>query len=247
MRIAISGAACQGKTTFINDFIKEWPKYTTPTESYRDVVKSKEHKINKEVTKESQWSILNFMIDQLQKHGDKGNKIIFDRCPFDNLVYSLWGNVKNSAEFDDAFISKCIPLVCESMKYLDIIFFTPITKIAPVKIEDKEQRETDQEFITEIDTIFKSIIQQFQKTGASVFFPKDDSPGIVEIFGKPEERIQLARYYLNADGDLIGEEASIFNTLDEKEIQKLLAEQKELLHREKKDTAFKKNLIIGGE
>jgi len=247
MRIAVSGASCQGKTTFINDFIKEWPKYKTPTESYKDIVKKKKHKINKETTKESQWDILNFMIDQLQKHGDKENKIIFDRCPLDNLVYSMWGNVKNPKEFDDAFISKCIPLVRESMRYLDIIFFTPITRIAPVKIEGKELRETDQEFIKEIDTIFKSIIQQFQKTGASVFFPKDDSPGVIEIFGKPEERIQLARYYLNSDGDLIGEESSIFNTMDEKEIQKLLAEQKELLYKEKKEAAFKKNLIIGGE
>lgn len=247
MRIAISGAACQGKTTFINDFLKEWPMYKHPTESYRDVVKEKKYKTNKESSKEAQWDILNFMIDQLQKNGDKGNKVIFDRCPLDNLVYSMWGNVKRPEEFDDAFISKCIPLVRESMRYLDIIFFTPITKVAPVEIKEKDSRETDKNFIKEIDTIFKSIVQQFQKTGASVFFPKDDSPGIVEIFGKPEERIQLARYYINAEGNLIGEEASIFNTMDEKEMQKLIAEQKEALIKEKKDIAFRKNLIIGGE
>ena len=39
MRIAISGSACQGKTTFINDFVKTWPKYTRSVESYRNLIK----------------------------------------------------------------------------------------------------------------------------------------------------------------------------------------------------------------
>ena len=30
MRIAVSGAGRLGKTTFINDFIKQWPEYKTP-------------------------------------------------------------------------------------------------------------------------------------------------------------------------------------------------------------------------
>jgi len=30
MRIAISGTACQGKTTLLKDFLEEWPSYTSP-------------------------------------------------------------------------------------------------------------------------------------------------------------------------------------------------------------------------
>ena len=38
MRIAVSGTACQGKTTFIKYFIKEWPMYSTPEKTYRDFI-----------------------------------------------------------------------------------------------------------------------------------------------------------------------------------------------------------------
>ena len=36
MRIAISGTACQGKTTLIKDFLEQWPSYTTPKKTYKD-------------------------------------------------------------------------------------------------------------------------------------------------------------------------------------------------------------------
>lgn len=243
MRIAVSGTACQGKTTFINDFKKEWPMYTVVDSSYRKLVKDGNH--SKKATKDNQWKILNCLIDDLQKHGQKGNKVIFDRCPLDNIVYTIWGNEKNKEEFDDAFVEKCIPLVRESMRLLDMVFFIPITKAAPVEIADKETRETDEIFIKEIDLIFKGIVHQVVRTGVSAFFTKDDSPGIIEIFGKPEERVQLARYYLNADGDLIGEESSIINSLDEDTISKLLAEQQEALVEEKKQKNLYNRLIIG--
>jgi len=242
MRIAVSGTACQGKTTFINDFKKEWPMYEIVESSYRKLVKDGTH--SKKATQDNQWKILNCLIDDLQKHGSKGNKVIFDRCPLDNIVYSIWGNEKNKEEFDDAFIEKCIPLVRESMRYLDILFFIPITKLSPVPISNKDDRETDEAYIKEIDHIFKGIVHQIVRSGVSAFFPKDDSPGIIEIFGKPEERIQLARYYLNADGDLIGEEASVLNSLDENTIQQLLDEQKDILAKEKKEKDFYKRLII---
>ena len=39
MRIAISGTACQGKTTLITDFLEQWPNYKTPKKTYRYVIK----------------------------------------------------------------------------------------------------------------------------------------------------------------------------------------------------------------
>ena len=85
MRIAISGTACQGKTTFINDFLKEWPSYSTPEESYRNSL-SDNH--SETADEDNQWDVLNFMVDQLQEYR-KGDNVIFDRCPLDNLVYTL--------------------------------------------------------------------------------------------------------------------------------------------------------------
>ena len=47
MRIAICGTACQGKTTLINDIIKEWPMYSKSKESYRKVITEEKLKINR--------------------------------------------------------------------------------------------------------------------------------------------------------------------------------------------------------
>jgi hypothetical protein len=247
MRIAVSGSACQGKSTFIYDFLKEWPNYKAVDSGYRKIIKEKKAKHSKETTEELQWDILNSMIDDMQANCDKGNKVLFDRCPFDNIVYSIWANAKDNKKFTDKFIEKCIPLVRESMRMLDIIFFTPITKVAPVPIIKDEKREVDEEFIKEIDNIFKTIVHQIQKTGVSVFFPKDDSPGIIEIFGKPEERIHLARYYLGATGDLIGEEQSVISDLNlqtQNQVQDLLKTQESIAEKEKFEKSLYNNLII---
>ena len=245
MRIAVSGSACQGKTTFINDFIKEWPSYRLVESSYRKTIKDEKARHSKETTKDLQWKILNCMIEDMQKNCEKGNKVIFDRCPLDNIVYSLWGNTKTPDKFDDKFIEKCLPLVRESMRYLDIIFFTPITRVAPVPVVSDDKREVDESYIKEIDNIFKTIVHQIQKTGVSTFFPKDDSPGIIEIFGKPEERIQLVRYYLNVDGDLIGEEQSVISDLQtSSQVEDLLKTQEQIAEKERFEKSLYNNLIL---
>jgi GTPase SAR1 family protein len=160
MRIAIIGSACQGKTTFVNDFIKNWPIYKRSKESYRDLVKKEKLKINKEVNSDGQWKILNSLIDDLQ-NTEKTDKIIFDRCPLDNLIYSMWSFDKQTSDIDKEFIDKCIPLVRESMRHLDIIFFFPITKVAPVEAKERELREIDKAFIEEVDNIFKAVQRSY--------------------------------------------------------------------------------------
>ena len=66
MRIAIVGSACQGKTTLINDMIKTWPEYKAHKSGYRKAIKEKNLKINKETNQETQWEILNCLVDDLQ-------------------------------------------------------------------------------------------------------------------------------------------------------------------------------------
>ena len=46
MRIAISGSACQGKTTFVNDILKNWPEYKRSNESYRTLLKEEKNNIS---------------------------------------------------------------------------------------------------------------------------------------------------------------------------------------------------------
>ena len=205
--MSISGTACQGKSTLVNDCLKTWPNFKRSDESYRKILKKDNLKINKLVDQESQWRILNCLIDDIQKT-DKTDSIIFDRCPLDNLIYSLWAEEKNSSDIDKKFIDKCIPLVQESMKAIDIIFFLPLTKDAPVKIELKENREIDEVYIKEIDNIFKAISYNLMSKGVCPFMAKDDRPPMIEVFGTPEERIEIMKLYINAEGSIIDSDTS---------------------------------------
>ena len=89
MRIAFSGAANTGKTTMIKSFLYTWNTYTTPEKTYRDALKEKNLSHSSSTTTDTQWTILNFMVDEMLKYG-KDSKVVYDRCPLDNLVYTLF-------------------------------------------------------------------------------------------------------------------------------------------------------------
>jgi len=241
MRIAISGSACQGKSTLINDIIAKWPMYKRSKESYRTYIKDNNIKLNKEVSKESQLEILKLLLSDI-KATSKHENIIFDRCCLDNIVYSLWSNAKNVSDIDDAFIRECIPLVKESMHHLDIIFFLPITNVAPVPIIQKQNRETDPTFIAEIDNIFKVISHGFYHTGKSPFFPDEDRPPIIEIFGSPEERIEMVKLYINNTGGLV-EDNAIFSTENIDMMESILKAQKKAEKEESEEKQILNKII----
>lgn len=225
MRIAISGTSCVGKSTLIRDFCAVWPNYTNNQYGYRDKLKESH---SKQCDRDTQWMILNDMIDELQRH-DATEHVIYDRCPLDNLVYTLWAHDKGQGNIDQEFVSKCIPLVRESLRHLDVIFFVPITRASPVTIIDNGTRETDPKYIEEIDNIFKALISQYQHNiERTKFFPQEDCPGIIEIFGKPQERIYLIKQYLNVNGDIIGEEGdTILNPDNLEQLESLLKQQQQ--------------------
>ncbi len=248
MRIAISGTGCQGKSTLIKDFLKEWPSYRPESKTYRELITNENLPHSKKATKDSQWKILNHMIDELQTFSP-GDHVIMDRCPIDNLVYSLWCFEKGVGGIDKEYIDKIIPLVCESMRNLDIIFFIPITKAAPkIDVEEDGMRETDKMYIKEIDNIFKMIgAQHIENNGKNPFFPKDDAPGWIEVFGDPMVRIAMIKQYLDVDGDLIGGDVAspggdIVNPYDFAPVDKEAEDMENLLSSQKDAQTFEREL-----
>ena len=219
MRIAISGTACQGKSTLIKDFLEKWPNYKTLDKSYRDVIAVQGLEHSSSTNKVTQWAILNVMIDEFQKT-NKDDNIIFDRCPLDNIVYSIWSEAKKESDVDEEFIKKCMPLVRESLRFVDIIFFTPITKVAPVELEEGDLRDTNKEYIEEIDNIFKAVNRDYMNNQKSTFFVEDDRPAIIEVFGNRRERIELIKLYLDNDGDFI-EPGNIITPEEIEEMEKM--------------------------
>ena len=233
MRIAFSGTANTGKTTLIKNFLAVWSQYSTPEKTYRDVIKEKNLPHSSLTTTETQWEILNLMIDQLQSY-DKKSKVVFDRCPLDNLAYTMWAHEKGIEGFDKEYVDKCITLTKESMRHIDIIFLLKYDDT--IKIVDDGLRDVDIAFIKEVDNIFTALYEQYyQNPEADIFFPKHDSPGIIPLPTNPQRRIDIIAEYLDPQGDIYGDEHSLFNPEKLNELEALVRQQKAALDQEQKE------------
>jgi hypothetical protein len=233
MRIAFSGTANTGKTTLIKNFLAVWSQYITPEKTYRDVIKEKNLPHSSLTTTETQWEILNLMIDQLHSY-DKSSKVVFDRCPLDNLAYTMWAYGKGVDGFDKEYVDKCVALTKESMRHIDIIFLLNYDET--IKIIDGELRDVNHAFIREIDNIFAALYEQYyQNPEADVFFPKHDSPGIIPLPTNPQRRIDIISEYLTPQGDIYGNEHSLFNPDKLNELEALVRQQKAALDQENRE------------
>ena len=109
MRLAISGTAHSGKTTLLKSFLHTWRNYESPSTSYRDILKEKELDHSKGTTPKTQTVILDHLVDTVQGYKIDDN-VIYDRCPLDALVYTLWAHEKGIKDFDKEFVTNQIAM-----------------------------------------------------------------------------------------------------------------------------------------
>lgn len=209
MKIAISGTACTGKTTYIKDFLKKWPMYKTPDSTYREILKEKNLPHSSSGTEESQKIILNYLIDQAIEFSKKDH-VILDRCVLDNFVYTSW--LFLNGKVSEKFLEESRTMTRETLKLYDIIFFVPLTKVAPVKLVEDSLRDSDPVYREEIDNIFKAYMSSYLKSDGKVF-PSEDCPAVIEIFGNPQERIKLTELYITEEGNPFGENQSLISDI----------------------------------
>jgi hypothetical protein len=209
MKIIVSGCQNSGKSTYIQDFIKNWTMYVKPEKTYREVLKQKKLSHSKNSTEETQKIIMDFLAEQATEMA-KNNFIIADRCVLDCLAYSSWLNL--NGKLSDKILDQQRILTRETLKLFDIIFFIPLTKVASVEIEDDGFRETDGVYREEIDNIFK-VFQQSYMRGDGRVFPTTDSPALIEIFGNREERIKMTELYIDKNGKPFGDDQSLISDI----------------------------------
>lgn len=204
MRIAFIGAQNVGKSTLIDEFIKQWPMYKKPTKSYRDFITESNIKLNKEGDKESQKKILNALVDELQHATASGDKyLVFDRCPVDNIAYSLWHYAKGTSGINEEFIIDTKTIAAISLKHLDAIFYVPLREEIPLTA--KQNRDIDVTYRQEMDNIYRALVESYEKnTGA--FFPTEDCPPLITLDGPPDMRLPQMKLYIKENGNCYGEE-----------------------------------------
>ena len=233
MRIAFSGTGNSGKTTLIKSFLYTWKNYTTPEKTYRDIIKEEGLDHSSKTTIDTQDKILNFMIDQVQGT-TLSDKVVYDRCPLDNIAYSMWCHDKKVEGFTKDFVSDQIKLMRESMRSLDIIFLCRFDE--KQKIVDDGFRDTNLQFIKEIDNIFYSLYRSHNEDPeGDIFFPKGDSPCLIELPNNPQARIDLVAEYVAPDGGMYGEEDSILNPENLNDLERLVELQKQAHNKEEEE------------
>lgn len=193
MRIAFSGTANTGKSTMVRDFLTVWPMYSTPTKTYRDVITENNLDINMQVNCLGQQKILDFMVESMKGKTVEDN-VVCDRCPIDNVIYSMWAVEKQTGDITEEFVQKCIAVVRESIKDLDIIFWLPFNE--QIAIQDDNLRETDFAFIQEINNIFDVVHKQFLYNDKFPLFDPEDRPAMIEIsaVGREQRILEVANY-----------------------------------------------------
>ena len=230
MRIAFSGTSCSGKSTTIKHFLEKWPTYSVVKSGYRDLVKDNKH--SKDTTPKLQKEILDILCAESDKF-TAHEKVIYDRCPLDNLVYTMWCYGKGISGFTENDMEYALFKVRQSMKNFDVIFLCTRDLMPP--IQSNGVREVDAEYVGEIDNIFKAILSKYKKgTEALPFFDKDDAPAIIDIHGEPYERIAQIAMYVTEEGDAYGEDQSLIDINKLSEMQRLIDEQKDEFDKEEK-------------
>lgn len=78
------------------------------------------------------------------KHYHSSNvPVIFDRSPIDYLPYSLYPAKYGKTDIDLAFVESLVDSIRDSLKFIDIIAYVPITDKHQVEIEDDGIRLID--------------------------------------------------------------------------------------------------------
>jgi len=230
MRIAISGTAGQGKTTVIKDFLAVWNMYSTPTKSYRDIIVEKNLQHSSNTTQETQQAVLDFMVEQLQTT-DENSNIIFDRCPLDSVVYSMWMHGQDSKKISSKFIDDSIKKMQKSMKSVDIIFWIPYSE--SIAIADDAMRDTNVDYIKDIDAIFKEIYMQSIYNEDFNLMVKGERPPIIPIHGSRQNRIMMIADYVDLQGGSVEPDEEFMSQLSSPEgaeqLQQLIKQQKSAL------------------
>jgi predicted ATPase len=233
MRISLSGASNVGKSTLLNAFFKRWSNYDTPKKTYRDIIEEEGLTHSAQTTEITQLKILQWMLDEQDKY-TKDSKVIYDRCPWDCLAYTLQANESNI--ISDEVTAAVIDIVKASLKNLDIIFW--IKHDPDIKIINNGTREIDKKFIEKTDQIFSDLYQQYaDHLEDSPFYIKEDCPAIIPVEGKTvDDRIAWIGEFLNNKGDLIVTESSILAPENVDLMEQMLKEQGDWVE---KDNQFK--------
>jgi hypothetical protein len=115
MRIAVSGTHGVGKSTLIDEFLRLHPDFEHEPEPYAVLVEDYGEEFSAEPCVEDFLRQLEFNLERLGQHG---KNVIYERCPLDFLAYlnALDANVSETL----------LKRISDAMQQLDLIVYLPL-------------------------------------------------------------------------------------------------------------------------
>jgi predicted ATPase len=222
MKISISGTSGQGKTTLVKHFLNRWSMYKTPKKTYRDFIKDQGLSHSTLTSEETQLLILDWMIKNLEETKDE-KYYIYDRNPWDNLVYTLYANERGV--ISDEVTAAVIDIVKASLKQMDIIFWLRYDD--SIKIVSDGMRDTDLTYIKEIDSIFSDLYKQYtDHLEDSPFYIPENCPAIIPIEGLSiDDRVAWIGEFIDQKGNLIETSESVLDPANLEMMEQMLRDQ----------------------
>jgi len=222
MRVSISGCQNSGKTTLVKAFLKKWPMYKTTAKTYRDILTENNLEHSSKTNAETQLLILDWMTATLDENKDEKH-VIYDRNPLDNLAYSLHAAEKDL--ISEEVLGITVDIVRRSLKNLDIIFWL---KYDPaIKIANDGVRDTNLNYIREIDDIFAGLYEQYSDhLGNTPFFIAEDCPAIIPVdMTNLDDRIAWIGEFIDQKGNLIETGESVLDPKNLEMMEQMLKDQ----------------------
>lgn len=207
MKIAIIGAAGTGKTSYIEQFLQQWPMYSVPQYTFRNIVNENNLPINQDGNIDVQTQIRNALVEQAIDMAGKQH-VLHDRCILDNLAYTLYLSDQPDTTITPKFIKETIHLVQKTMKMYDIVFYFPLDVSQGGTIQNlnlsvesaRTVRNTSVEYRQSIDNIIKTFVEYSVKRNGVLFDPTD-CPPIIPIVGSTSEKLIQTSLYVDEQGN----------------------------------------------
>lgn len=191
MRIAVSGTHSVGKSTLVADIHTTFGKFVHEEEPYRALRDFYPVKFGKESTRYCNGVQCLYNISRVQQYQSSRDHVIFDRCPVDYIAYSIYTAHHEQTDLDTAFVESLVAPVRDSLRFLDVLVFVPVTNKHPIHLEDDGIRLVDKDYRWEVDRHFKRL---YRDRLYDLF--DGQHVKLVEVTGSREERIEQLRPFL---------------------------------------------------
>ncbi len=187
VRIAISGAHSQGKSTLVWDWVKRNPHYIREEEPFRALHnEGYDIQFRQECNRLHNGIQLYYNASRVNAYGSRNECVIFDRAPVDYIAYSQYTADYGTTDINNEFVEAMVPRVRDTLQNLDLIVFIPISDRWPVEMEDDGIRPIDLPYRSEVDAIFKQIYRDKRFN----VMPTQNAPQLIELWGSREERLE---------------------------------------------------------